>query len=118
MDVTKMERAVRTLGERYDALRTAIFDDPENGSEPTQGTLPLHDSLLCLEAQKIAGLPEAINFTEKLGHYSFDIELVRTIHMAMLSESDTAHYHILGFHHIAMDDFCFDVFLARVVFVV
>ena len=109
--VSRMEEAVKTLGERHDALRTAFFDDPENDYEPTQGVLPLDNSPLRLEVQKIAGLQEAIDFNENLDHYAFDIQRGRTIRMAMLSESDTTHYLILGFHHIAMDGFSFDVFL-------
>lgn len=99
-----MKQAVRTPGERHDALRTAFFGDHENGYEPTQGTLALHDSPLRLEA---------IGFNEKLDHYSFDVERARTIHMEMFSESDTIHYVILGFHRIAIDYFCFDFFCAR-----
>ncbi|OBU00869.1 putative Hybrid PKS-NRPS biosynthetic cluster [Pseudogymnoascus verrucosus] len=111
MDISRMEEAVKSLGERHDALRTAFFDDSENDYEPTQGVLSLDNSPLRLEVQKIASLQEAIDFNEKLDHYVFDIQRGRTIRMAMLSESDTAHYLILGFHHIAMDGFSFDVFL-------
>lgn len=111
MDVGRMGKAVRTLGERHDALRTAFFDDPENNYEPTQGVLPLSEAPLRLEALQVAGLQEAVDFNDRLDHYVFDIQRGRTIRVALLSESDTSHYLILGFHHIAMDGFSFDVFL-------
>ena len=116
IDVSRMSKAVKTLGERHGSMRTAFFDDASNGYEPTQATLAPSASPLRLETRNVSNLEEAVQFTDDLQQrYAFDLGRGEVVRIALLSENDQSHYLIIGIHHIAIDGLSFFLFLKELI---
>ncbi|KAF2819225.1 hypothetical protein CC86DRAFT_148859 [Ophiobolus disseminans] len=116
MDVNRMAQAVKQLGERHDSMRTAFFDDPSNGYEPTQAALAPSASPLRLETRKVSSLQEAVEFTDDLHQrYVYKLDRGEVVRIALLSENDQTHYLVIGTHHIAIDGYSFFLFLRELV---
>ncbi|KAK7921531.1 Beta-ketoacyl synthase [Apiospora marii] len=116
LDVDRMARAARRLGERHDSLRTAFYDDAGNNYEPTQAVLASGTAPLRLETRSVTNLQEAIEFTDELQrHYVFDLGRGEVVRLVLLSENELAHYLVIGIHHIAIDGYSFFVFLRELV---
>jgi hybrid polyketide synthase/nonribosomal peptide synthetase ACE1 len=116
VDIDRMSKAVKTLGERHGSMRTAFFDDASNGYEPTQATLAPSASPLRLETRNVSNLEEAVKFTDDLQQrYVFDLGRGEVVRIALLSENDQSHYLIIGIHHIAIDGYSFFVFLKELI---
>lgn len=108
------ERAIAGLGQRHEAFRTAFFSDPSRLNEPTQGVLAEEDSPLRLEKRRIKNEDEVEKETEELMKYIFKLHRGESIRIKLLSLSDTKHYLIFGFHHIAIDGFSFNILLSEI----
>lgn len=108
------ERAIAGLGQRHEAFRTAFFSDPGRLNEPTQGVLAEEDSPLRLEKRRIKNEDEVEKETEELMKYIFKLHRGESIRIKLLSLSDTKHYLIFGFHHIAIDGFSFNILLSEI----
>ena len=108
------ERAIASLGHRHEAFRTAFFSDPGRLNEPTQGVLAEEDSPLRLEKRRIANEDEVEKETDELMKYIFKLDRGESIRIKLLSLSDTKHYLIFGFHHIAIDGFSFNILLSEI----
>ncbi|KAL4910013.1 hypothetical protein BDW74DRAFT_186292 [Aspergillus multicolor] len=104
-----LKYAVKLLGQRHEALRTAFFVDADNDDEPTQGVL--ETSPLRLETIQVADADEARKVCENVQNYVFDIETGETIRILLLSLTPTTHWLVLAFHHISIDGFSFNVLL-------
>ena len=116
VDIDRMSKAVKTLGERHGSMRTAFFDDASNGYEPTQATLVPSASPLRLETRNVSNLEEAVKFTDDLQQrYVFDLGRGEVVRIALLSENDQSHYLIIGIHHIAIDGYSFFLFLKELI---
>lgn len=108
------ERAIASLGHRHEAFRTAFFSDPSRLNEPTQGVLAEEDSPLRLEKRRITSENEVEEETDELMKYIFRLDRGESIRIKLLSISDTTHYLIFGFHHIAIDGFSFNILLSEI----
>lgn len=108
------ERAIANLGHRHEAFRTAFFSDPSRLNEPMQGVLAEEDSPLRLEKRRIANEDEVEKETDELMKYAFRLDRGESIRIKLLSLSDTTHYLIFGFHHIAIDGFSFNILLSEI----
>ncbi|KAI3401844.1 hypothetical protein diail_8222 [Diaporthe ilicicola] len=108
------ERAIAGLGHRHEAFRTAFFSDPGRLNEPTQGVLSEEDSPLRLEKRRITNEDEVEKETDELMKYVFRLHRGESIRIKLLSLSDTKHYLIFGFHHIAIDGFSFNILLSEI----
>lgn len=108
------ERAIASLGHRHEAFRTAFFSDPARLNEPMQGVLAEEDSPLRLEKRRITSEDEVEKETDELMKYVFRLERGESIRIKLLSLSDTTHYLIFGFHHIAIDGFSFNILLSEI----
>lgn len=108
------ERAIAGLGHRHEAFRTAFFSDPSRLNEPTQGVLAEEDSPLRLEKKRIKNEDEVTKETDELMKYIFKLHRGESIRIKLLSLSDTKHYLIFGFHHIAIDGFSFNILLSEI----
>lgn len=106
------EAAVRAIGQRHEAFRTAFFANPERMNEPTQGVLAT--SLLHLERRSIAGEDEVELETEELQKHIFEITRGETIRIKLLSLTPTTHFLLFGFHHINIDGFSFNILLGEI----
>ncbi|THC94049.1 hypothetical protein EYZ11_006458 [Aspergillus tanneri] len=102
------ERAIKTVGERHEAFRTAFFAQGEMG-EPTQGVRA--DSSLHLERKKITDASEVAREYDALTRYSFDLENGETARVLLLSLNPWKHFLIFCYHHIVMDGFSFNILL-------
>lgn len=108
------DRAIAALGVRHDAFRTAFYSNPDQLNEPTQGVLSEEDSPLRLERRRIESEDEVGRETEELMKYHFKLHRGESIRIKLLSLSDTTHFLIFGFHHIAIDGFSFNILLAEI----
>lgn len=108
------ERAIAGLGHRHEAFRTAFFSDPGRLNEPTQGVLAEEDSPLRLETRRIQSEDEVEKETDELMKYIFKLHRGESIRIKLLSLSDTKHYLLFGFHHIAIDGFSFNILLSEI----
>lgn len=106
------EAAIRAIGQRHEAFRTAFFANPERMNEPTQGVLST--SLLHLERRSIAGEDEVELETEELQKHIFEITRGETIRIKLLSLTPTTHFLLFGFHHINIDGFSFNILLGEI----
>ncbi|KAE8378016.1 hypothetical protein BDV26DRAFT_281393 [Aspergillus bertholletiae] len=102
------ERAVKAVGERHEAFRTAFFAQGDL-SEPTQGVRA--DSFLRLERRKIADESEVAHEYRSLTEYRFDLEKGETARVVLLSQNPWKHFLIFCYHHIVMDGFSFNILL-------
>lgn len=108
------ERAIAGLGHRHKAFRTAFFSDPDRLNEPTQGVLAEEDSPLRLEKRRITNEDEVDKETDELMKYMFKLHRGESIRIKLHSLSDTKHYLIFGFHHIAINGFSFNILLSEI----
>jgi hybrid polyketide synthase/nonribosomal peptide synthetase ACE1 len=109
MRLLDLSHAVKNLGQRHEALRTAFFIDPDNADEPTQGVL--ENSPLRLETTNVTDVAHARRVCEKVGESVFDISGGQTLRILLLSMSSTSHWLVLAFHHISIDGFSFNILL-------
>ncbi|GLB22936.1 putative Hybrid PKS-NRPS biosynthetic cluster [Aspergillus tubingensis] len=107
VDVARVQEAVRKVGARHEALRTAYYVDEEG--EPMMGVMP--DSKLRLEISKIADVSEAEKAHKEVSKYNFDIENGEVIRMQLLTVGPREHHLIFAVHHIAIDGFSFNLMI-------
>ncbi|KAB8233744.1 uncharacterized protein BDW43DRAFT_310755 [Aspergillus alliaceus] len=110
--IPDLKYAVKMLGQRHEALRTAFFVDTENDDEPTQGVL--ETSPLQLETMQVADSKEARRVCEDVQKYVFNIESGETIRILLLSITPSSHWLVLSFHHISIDGFSFNILLDEI----
>lgn len=107
VDVARVQEAVRKVGARHEALRTAYYVDEEG--EPMMGVMA--DSKLRLEVSKIAHESEAEKAHKDVSKYNFDIENGEVIRMQLLTVGPREHHLIFAVHHIAIDGFSFNLMI-------
>ncbi|RJE27113.1 polyketide synthase [Aspergillus sclerotialis] len=109
----RLERAVRAVGERHEALRTCF--SAENGEPPMQTVLA--HSKLALERKNYSTASDVEDATKEVKHYIYDIEHGRLMRILLLSPSAASatpqtSYLIIGYHHINMDGVSLEVILS------
>ncbi|KAF2111197.1 hypothetical protein BDV96DRAFT_552325 [Lophiotrema nucula] len=107
MRVNDLDRAVRTVGERHEALRTCFYTDDTGTAK--QGILGY--PTLALEQQSLNESEVKVEF-KKMRHYQFDLARGHVVRVILSSQSATSHYLIIAYHHIAMDGVSLEVFLS------
>ncbi|KAJ5579632.1 uncharacterized protein N7459_005617 [Penicillium hispanicum] len=98
-------RAVETIGQRHEALRTYFFVD--SNKMPMQGVWG--KSALQLEHIHIADKKEVEIAAKKMKAHVFNIADGEIIRFQLLSLAPNKHWLIIGFHHINMDGMSFEV---------
>ncbi|KAI2758968.1 hypothetical protein DTO006G1_6365 [Penicillium roqueforti] len=99
--VTAFERALDTVIQRHEGLRTRfLWLDGDIGT-PMQEIIS--HPLLKLETKRIYSDAEAADELERLQNHEYDLEDWGSIRAMLLIFSDTVHYFLLGCHHIALD---------------
>ncbi|KAN0102690.1 Condensation domain containing protein [Hyaloscypha variabilis] len=93
--VDSLERAVRTVTARHEALRTSFFID---GDKPVQAISDT--SRLCLEQVALTSESQVTQEFEKVKKHTYDIE-----------HGETERYLLIGSHHIVIDGVSLEVFL-------
>ena len=97
--VNDLEMAVRTVGQRHEALRTCFYlDDNQKLHQGVLESTPLY-----LERQQIKHNFDHSREFEALKSYVYDLERGETMRVRLLSLSPISHYLLIGCHHINMD---------------
>ena len=108
--VGDLERAIRIVTMRHEALRTCFIGDNANAGEAYQKVLP--SSPLRLERKKIDSVQDvAAEYTKLKGHL-FNLESGDVMRMVLLTLSSTSHYLLINYHHIVMDGASFNIFIS------
>ncbi|KAG0156871.1 hypothetical protein PDIDSM_4053 [Penicillium digitatum] len=93
---------------RHQSLRTAFFSDPKTGL-PSQYVLP--SASTSVKQQSLKNERAAYEEFNQLRHYTYDLDNGETAAATLLSEAETDHILILGFHHIVFDGFSAQIFV-------
>ena len=108
--VGDLERAMRIVTNRHEALRTCFVEDETDAGEAYQKVLP--SSPLRLERKKINSAQDvAAEYTKLKGHL-FNLESGDVMRMVLLTLSSASHYLLINYHHIIMDGASFNVFIS------
>jgi hybrid polyketide synthase/nonribosomal peptide synthetase ACE1 len=105
---SRLERAVRTVAQRHDALRTRFFWSGEGDNRvPKQGILS--ESTIQLEHVNINSAAEAKQELKKMHEYVWDLNSHEAARMVLLTLNDNEHYFMTSGHHISWDGYGFTV---------
>ena len=108
LDVNGLDRAVKVVGQRHEALRTR-FAMEEKTQEVTQEVLAV--SSLTLEQQSISTEDEAVEAYAKVKNHKFNLEEGENMRILLLKKSSGPFQLIIGYHHINMDGVSLEVIL-------
>lgn len=108
--IDDLAAAVRTVGQRHEALRTCFFTDEND--QPIQAVL--QTPVLHLERKRIADEIEIAEEYKRMKEHVFDLEHGETMRILLLSQSPTSHQIIIAYHHINMDGLSLEILLADV----
>ena len=108
LDMDGLDRAVRVVGQRHEALRTRFTTD-ETGLETIQEILAA--STLALERQNISTEEEAVEAYHKVKNHNFNLEKGENMRILLLKRSTRSFQLIIGYHHINMDGVSLEVVL-------
>ncbi|EEP78969.1 hypothetical protein UREG_03815 [Uncinocarpus reesii 1704] len=107
--VNDLERAVKLIGERHEALRTRFYVGDDG--VPMQGILKV--STLRLEKRSIQDAAQVAKEFESMRNHVFDIGNGEIMRVLLLSSAPTVNYIIISYHHINMDGASLEVFLSE-----
>lgn len=105
LDIDRLASSVNAVANHHEALRTAFVSGKD---QPMQ--IVLKTSPLKLERKQIMDAEEVAPAYEAIKRYVYDLEAGQTMRIQLLTLSPTAHFLILGYHHINMDGLSFEVF--------
>lgn len=103
-----MCNAMNLVLTRHQSLRTAFFSDRKTGV-PSQYVLPRPSA--SVKQQSLKNDRAAYQEFDRLRHHTYDLENGETVAVTLLSEAETDHILILGFHHIVFDGFSAQIFI-------
>ncbi|KAI9934804.1 hypothetical protein ASPWEDRAFT_175532 [Aspergillus wentii DTO 134E9] len=101
LNLDKFRKAVSTVADRHEGMRTRFFWGGEHQDVPMQGILS--QSIIQVEAKKVANKGEVYRELDAVRHYVYDLNDWQLVRIRVLSLSPTEHYTIIGNHHITMD---------------
>ncbi|GAP85182.1 putative acyl transferase acyl hydrolase lysophospholipase [Rosellinia necatrix] len=96
--VDQLERAVDTVGQRHEGLRTSFLQ-----REGKSWQCVLKKPVLHLETKAVISEPEALTEFQRMEKHIFDLEAGETMKILLLVLSPLSHYLIISYHHINMD---------------
>ncbi|KAL8790212.1 MAG: hypothetical protein Q9213_000743 [Squamulea squamosa] len=108
--ISDMERAIRVVTTRHEALRTCFVEDEKQADKAYQKVMS--SSPLRLERKQIHSVEDVKTEYHNLQKHVFDLESGEMVRLVLLSLSPTSHYLLFNYHHIVMDGVSFQVFLA------
>lgn len=108
--IGSLERAIRIVTNRHEALRTCFLEDDISAGEAYQSVLP--SSPLRLERRKIESFEQVGQELEALRQHVFDLEHGDVMKLVLLTLSSSSHYLLINYHHIVMDGASFNVFFS------
>ncbi|TPX06876.1 uncharacterized protein E0L32_002372 [Thyridium curvatum] len=104
----KLRRALELACQRHEGLRTCFFvkDDA-----PVQGIM--RQSAIQMEYHRVSSQEEVRRAYRAVQGHVFDIKKGDTLRLVLCEESPTSFYFILGYDHIAMDGFSWEILFAE-----
>ncbi|KAF2678702.1 hypothetical protein K458DRAFT_435696 [Lentithecium fluviatile CBS 122367] len=108
--VGDLERSIRMVTNRHEALRTCFVEDEKSAGEAYQNVLP--SSPLRLERKKIDTTEDFDVEYAKLRSHVFDLERGDVMRLVLLTLTSSSHYLLINYHHIIMDGASFNVFFS------
>ncbi|KAJ5204641.1 Equisetin synthetase [Penicillium cinerascens] len=105
----ELARAVETVADRHEALRTRFFWSNDDTKTPMQGILS--KSLVHLETVQIESEAQALEELDAMREQKWDLGDWKQLRLRLLSLSDTVHYLLMGTHHISMDGYSMNVLM-------
>jgi hybrid polyketide synthase/nonribosomal peptide synthetase ACE1 len=110
--ISDLERAVRVVASRHEALRTCFVGHPTEVDKASQRVLPMGDSPLHLKLKKITSEEDIETEYSRLKSHVFDLENGDTMRLVLLTRSSSSHYLLINYTHILMDGVSFQIFLS------
>lgn len=101
LDVPRLRKAVTTVADRHEAMRTRFFWGGKNHDVPMQGILS--QSIVQLEIKRIANKEEVSRELDAMRHHTYDLNDWQLVRIRLLTLSDKEHYLIIGNHQITFD---------------
>ena len=111
MRIRDLERAVRAVTFRHEALRTCFVEDDNDIGDGYQKVLPR--PLIRLERKKINSAEDVADEYRKVKGHVFDLENGDIMQIVLLTLSSASHYLMINYHHIVMDGESFNVFISE-----
>ncbi|KAI1172035.1 putative hybrid NRPS/PKS enzyme [Nemania sp. FL0916] len=105
-----LERAIRAVAARHEALRTCFVEDSNEADRAYQKVMST--PLITLERKRIQSKDEVAAEYAHLMTHVFDLSSGKAIKLVLLSLSQSSHYLLVSYHHILMDGVSFQVFLS------
>lgn len=105
-----LERAIRVVTARHEALRTCFVENQTEADQAYQKVM--NSSPLRLEHKNVESLEDVAAEYTQLKRHVFDIEDGEMIRLVLLSLSPSSHFLLVNYHHILMDGVSFQVFLS------
>lgn len=109
IDANRLSKAFATVGQRHEALRTAFYTD-NTTKDHMQGILPTVAS--CFDHSAIWDEGHVQEIVRDFESHVYDLPNGKTLRLKLLSLSETMHWLVLGYHHIALDGIGFQIFFA------
>ncbi|KAJ5382444.1 Acyl transferase/acyl hydrolase/lysophospholipase [Penicillium concentricum] len=110
LHVGALERAIRTVTTRHEALRTCFVENENEAGEAYQKVL--RSSPMRLERKKVASEEEVAAEYKTLKEHVFDLENGDVMRILLLTLSSGNHHLLINYHHIVMDGASFNIFTA------
>ncbi|KAK8075474.1 hypothetical protein PG997_010137 [Apiospora hydei] len=107
--VADLERAVRMVVARHEALRTAFVEHETRADQAYQKVIG--NSPIRLELQQAKSFEEVETLYHQLQQHIFDLESGQLIRIVLVTLTPTLHYILFNYHHIAMDGVSFQIFV-------
>jgi hybrid polyketide synthase/nonribosomal peptide synthetase ACE1 len=96
-----LAKAIESVAQRHEALRTRYFWSEDGSKTPMQGILS--KALIRLETAAINSEAEADKELDAMRDHEWDLGDWVQLRLRLLSLSNTEHYLLMGTHHISMD---------------
>ncbi|KAF7548816.1 hypothetical protein G7Z17_g6812 [Cylindrodendrum hubeiense] len=99
--IDDLSKAVESVAQRHEALRTRFFWSNDDSKTPMQGILS--KAFVHLEIATIESEAQAAEELDAMRDHEWDLGDWVHLRVRLLSLSDTQHYLLMGTHHISMD---------------
>lgn len=108
--VDDLERAIRVVTARYEALRTCFISDKNEADQASQSILA--SSPIKLEHRSINSIEEVEAEYTRLQAHKFDLASGNLLRLVLLTLSPSSHYFLVDYHHIIMDGVSFQILIS------
>jgi non-ribosomal peptide synthetase component F/SAM-dependent methyltransferase/NADP-dependent 3-hydroxy acid dehydrogenase YdfG len=108
VNISKLQKALDSVAEKHESLRSAFFMDQPSGEfvQAVTGT-----SGISLEHKFVTGPEDLASVVEAHKTFEFDLANGQTIKFLILSEPSGGQYILICYHHIVLDGFSAIMFL-------